>query len=151
MYVTSEAGCSEPGYNSAAFNFTVHGAIPEKGKSSAVLISSCKIPGAAAISAEKTKTADFVKREKQVALVPFTDKGITWKRDYQFRPLGMDVYGAMGPEAKKAVAQFSKFRASRFNQSPGSCRRKILQSINVALICANAKMLSCRRPRLSTS
>ena len=99
--------------------------------------------------AEKSKVSAFSRREQEVALVLKTDKGIDWKRDFQFRPFGMDVFGAIGPEAQKAVTQFSKLRASRFNQSAGSCRRKILQAINVALISTNVKMLSCRRPQLS--
>lgn len=35
IYVTTEAGCSERGYTSAAFDFTVYGAIPDNGRSSA--------------------------------------------------------------------------------------------------------------------
>ena len=120
-------------------------------KSSPLLVASCKIPGTAAHDAEKSKIADFLRREREVALVLKTKKGLVRKRDYQFRPFGIDVYGALGPDAKNAVKQFSRIRASRFNQSPASCRRKILQAINVALICANAKMLSCRRPQLCDS
>ena len=129
----------------------MHGAVPDMGNSSVLLRSSSKIPGAAALDAEKSKVSDFLRHEKDVALVLKTDTGITWKREYQFRPFGMDVYGALGPDAKNAVKQFSRIRASRFNQSPASCRRKILQAINVALICANAKMLSCPRPQLCDS
>lgn len=80
-----------------------------------------------------------------------TDKGITWKRPFQFRPFGMDVFGAMGPEALKIIDQFSRIRASRFNQSVASCRRKILQAVSIAHITSCAKMLSCRRPQLSVS
>ena len=151
IYVTNDAGCTDAGYTSAAFDFTVHGAMPDNGKSSPLLISSSKIPGAAAHDAEKSKISNFLRREREVALVLETDKGITWKRDFQFRPFAMDVFGALGPEAKKAVSQFSNIRASRFNQSAGSCRRKILQAINVALISTNAKMLSCRRPQFHIS
>ena len=104
-----------------------------------LLRSSCKIAGAAAIDAEKAKVSDFLRREKDVAPVLKTDNGITWKRDFQFRPFGMDVYGALGPDAKKAVKQFSRIRASRFNQSPASCRSNVLQAINVALLCASVK------------
>ena len=35
IYVTTEAGCSERGYTSAAFDFTDYGAIPDNGLSSA--------------------------------------------------------------------------------------------------------------------
>ena len=80
-----------------------------------------------------------------------TDKGITRKRPFQFRPFGMDVFGSMGPEALKSIDQFSRIRASRFNQSVASCRRKILQAVSIAHITSCAKMLSCRRPQLSVS
>ena len=149
IYITSEAGCTESTYKSAAIDVTVRGGVPDGGKSSHLLITSCKTPAAVAHDAEKSKVSAFSRREQEVALVLKTDKGIDWKRDFQFRPFGMDVFGAIGPEAQKAVTQFSKLRASRFNQSAGSCRRKILQAINVALISTNVKMLSCRRPQLS--
>lgn len=97
---------------------------------------SCKIPGAAVHDAEKSEIADFLKHERQAALVLKTDKGLDWKRDQQFGPFGMDVFGGLGREAIKAVAQFSKIWVSRFNESSGSCRRKIAQRINVALISA---------------
>ena len=75
----------------------MHGAIPDDGKSSQLLLRSCKIHGAAAHDAEKSKVSDFLRREREVSLVLKTDKGITWKRDFQFRSFGMDVFGALGP------------------------------------------------------
>ena len=97
IYIPSDAGCTDAAYTSAAFDFTVHGAIPDDGNSSQLLLRSCKIHGAAAHDAEKSKVSDFLRREREVALVLKTDKGITWKRDFQFRPFGMDVFGALGP------------------------------------------------------
>ena len=151
IYVTTEAGCSERGYTSAAFDFTVHGAVPDSGCSSALLLRSCSLPGAAAHDAEQRKLADFAVREQEVALILLTDKGITWKRPFQFRPFGMDVFGAMGPETLKIIDQFSRIRASRFNQSVASCRRKMQQAVSIAHITSCAKMLSCRRPKLSVA
>lgn len=57
-----------------------------------------------------------------MALLLLTDTCISWKRAFQFRPCGMDVFGARGPEAKKAAAQFSNVRASRLHQSDLDCR-----------------------------
>ena len=148
VFVTTAAGCSEAAYSSAAFDFTVRGAIPDSGRSNSLLIRSCSTPGDAALDGEAHKSSDFARREQEVALLLYTDKGTRWKRAFQFRPFGMDTFGAYGPEAKKAVDQFSKIRASRFNQSPASCRRKILQAISVAHINSSAKMLSSRRPQL---
>ena len=150
IYVTTAAACSETGFSSAAFDFTVHGAIPDSGQYNALLIRSCSTPGAAACDAEERKLSAFLRREKEVALLLLTDKGVTWERGFQFRPFGMDTYGAYGPEARKTVDQPSEIRASRFNQSPASCRRKILQAVSNAHINASAKMLSSRRPRPST-
>ena len=76
IYVTTEAGCSERGYTSAAFDFTVHGAIPDNRRSSALLIRSFSFPGAAALDAERRKLSDFAAREQEVALILLTDKGI---------------------------------------------------------------------------
>ena len=150
VYVTTSAGCTDAAYSSAAFDFTVRGAIPDSGQSNALLIRSCSTPGAAACDGEEQKLAHFATREEEVALLLYTDKGIRWKRSFQFRPFGMDTFGAYGPEAKKAVDQFSKIRASRFNQSIASCRRKILQAVSIAHITTSAKMLSSRRPQPSS-
>lgn len=89
-------------------------AIPDSGKSSALLISSSKTPGAAALDAEKSDMSDFLKNEREVALVQKTDyilyfvelastqktdKGIIiWKRDLQFRPFhSIWIYLEPGP------------------------------------------------------
>ena len=125
--------------------------MPDSATSSALLRSSGNIQGAAALDAEKSKISALLRRKKDVANVLRADRGITRKLYYQFHPFGMDVYGAPGPEARKAFMQFSKLGAGRFNKSPASCRRKILQAINVALIFANAKMLRFRRPQLRDS
>ena len=127
----------------------MHGAIPDSGVSDALLIRSCSTPSAAACDAEERKLSAFLRREKKVALILLTAKGVTWERRFQFRPFGMNTYGAYGPEARKTVDQLSEIRASRFNQSPASCRRKILPAISIAHINASAKMLSSRRPRPS--
>ena len=103
----------EAGFSSAAFDFTVHRAIPDSGQSNALLIRSCSTPGAAACDAEERKLSAFLRREKEVALLLLTDKGVTWERGFQFRPFGMDIYGAYGPEARKSVDQLSEIRASR--------------------------------------
>lgn len=133
---------------SAAFNFTVHGAVPDSETFSVVLRSNLRIPSAATLHAEKSKASDSLRREKGVMPALKTAMGITWKREYQFRCFGMNIYGALGPEAKKAIKQFSKIRVCIFDQPPDPCRRKILQSVNVALLRANAKMLSLLRPQL---
>ena len=94
-------------FKSAAFDFTVHGATPDIAKASAILISSCKPPGASAFHAEKTKVSDFLKREQEVALIQKTNKGIIWKRHFQFRPVGMHVHGTLG--ALKQIKLWSGF------------------------------------------
>lgn len=63
IYVTNDAVCTDSAFKSAAFDFTAHGAVPDKGKPSSLLISSCKIPGAAAHDAQKSKVLDFLRRD----------------------------------------------------------------------------------------
>lgn len=59
MGVTTKAGDSEPTFSFADFNFTVHGAVSHNGRSSLLQGASCKISGAAAHDAEKSKIATF--------------------------------------------------------------------------------------------
>lgn len=75
-------------------------------KSSAMLISSCKIPEAAALDAEKAKVSDFLRCEREVALVLKSDRGTAWKRQFDFFPFVMDLFGALSPGAKNYVLQF---------------------------------------------
>lgn len=64
IYVTTETGCTARGHTYAAFDFTVHGAVPDSGQSNALLVRSCTIPGAAAHSPEKSKVTDL-RRERE--------------------------------------------------------------------------------------
>lgn len=123
VYGTASSGhgaCS-----SAAFNFTVHVAIPDSGQLNALLICRCSISEAAASDAEERKFFDFARREQENSLVFLTEKCITRKSCFQLRPFGMDAFDTRGPEAKTAVGQFSEIRARSFNQPMASCHRKI--------------------------
>lgn len=81
---------------SAALDLTT---TPDSERSTALLIGSCNIPGAAALGAEKSKVSEFLKRQREVAQFQNTDHGIIWNRDFQFRPWHARVRG-LGPWSK---------------------------------------------------
>lgn len=58
IFVTSDVGCTASQFTSTAFDFTVYGVVPEIGNSSALLICSCKLPGAAAQDTDESKVRD---------------------------------------------------------------------------------------------
>lgn len=150
-YGPAEAGCSTNAFSSAAFDFTVRGAIPDGSDSSHTLLRSCAESGATAIEAEKNKRAPFARRAEGVREVRLTGHGDTWRRRREFRPFGVDVFGALGTGAIKAVDRFARLRGGRHFQSPATCRRKTRQAlVAVALHSSNAKVLRCRRPQLSS-
>lgn len=107
IYVASEGGCRDGLFTSAAFDITVHGAMADSGKSSALVISSWKIAGAASLGGEKCRVWEFLRREREVALVEESDEGIRWKNG----------------------SQVCKMRGSGFNECGGSCRRKTHEAL----------------------
>lgn len=58
FYVMSNADCTDERFSAAAFDITVHDAMPDECNSSALLIRSFKILGASPLDAEKSKVTD---------------------------------------------------------------------------------------------
>lgn len=52
IYFTSDAFCTDGSFAFTTLDFTVHGAMPDSGKSSVLIISICKIPDASALDAD---------------------------------------------------------------------------------------------------
>ena len=70
IYVTTAAACSDAAFSSAAFDFTVHGEIPDSVQTNSLLIRSCSTPGAAACDAEERKLSPHGQRHHVEAWLP---------------------------------------------------------------------------------
>ena len=146
IFAPSDAACTQPAFQAAAYDFTIRGAIPDAGVAGTVMRKSCSDDAAAATYAEADKTAAFAAREEELAVRARVRHGRDWTRSFQFCPFGIDVFGSLGPSALTAVDHYAKLRAARYCHSVGASRRRILQRISISLHTENAKMLQCRRP-----
>jgi hypothetical protein len=67
-----------------------------------------------------------------------------WERSFQFRPFGVDVFGAYGGGATAIRQQLARKRGEHTSMTVGACKRLAFQSLSVALQTENSQMLRSR-------
>lgn len=153
LFIPTGAGCTTNDggqHTGASFDFTVRAVWSDAQDVNAALKATARQASRAAGLAESDKVAAFTRRGEDVALSMNVNEKLEWKPHFQFRPFAMDEYGALGPVAAQAATQFARVQDILLHQAPDYCRPEILQEVSVALHSANAKMLRCRRPQLTS-
>jgi hypothetical protein len=106
---------------------------------------SARAAGHAATLAESRNTSAFLSREVDIQELLRTNDDSPWERIFQFRPFGVDVFGAYGGGATAILQQLTRNRSGQTSLTVGACGRLAFQSLRVALQTANSRMLRSRK------
>jgi hypothetical protein len=94
---------------------------------------SARAAGHAATLAESRNTSAFLSREVDIQELLRTNDDSPWERIFQFRPFGVDVFGAYGGGATAILQQLTRNRSGQTSLTVGACGRLAFQSLRVAL------------------
>jgi hypothetical protein len=129
----------------AAFDDTFVSCYTETPERSSLLSASARAAGHAATLVESRKTSTFLNREADIRELLRMNDDAPWERSFQYRPFGVDAFGAYVGGATAILQQLARKRIEHTCMTLGACKRLAFQTLSVALQTANSRMLRSRK------
>jgi hypothetical protein len=147
IYVASPDACGGDGTDwvPAACNVTVASCYTETRERSPLLTAPARAAENAATLAESLNTSASLNREADIQELHRMNDEALWKRSFQFRPFGVDVFGAYGGGATAILHQLARKHSEHTSMAVGACKRLPFQSLSVVLQTPISWMLRSRK------